>query len=137
MYDDGTNFIVIPLDEDAETLKKDENEYGLIDPLGNYYPAEWGNHTAIAYRIISSKPMLDAEYEKIFQESKNYMSGLDFLVWKKNWILLHNPGLGLAYPTINFDGRVTRHQRDFLYSYYMIRDEEDWADYYFDKFKYE
>ena len=50
----------------------------------------------------------------------------DWLV-ERGWVLLHNPGMGIATPTKNPAREFTKAQKEFLYDYYMERNRENEA----------
>ena len=45
----------------------------------------------------------------------------DFLTEDKGWVLLHNPGKGIAKVTKSDTKPLTKAQREFLFGYYIDR----------------
>lgn len=95
-----------------------EDDYGWLEPNGSFHPVEWGQHQEWADSWMKDN-LTEDEYLEIDCKS---MSG-DCLT-KKGWILLHNPAQGIAIITKSDECRVTKAQKEFLYSYYTERDCE-------------
>lgn len=102
---------------------KTENNYGWLSPKGEFIPIDWGQHQEWASNYIKESEGLLKE----FKNSNFSNSSGDFLVDIKGWVLLHNPSQGVAKPLYRKDGKLTRKQKDFLYEYYIDRDEKDLA----------
>lgn len=98
----------------------EEDDYGWLEPNGNFHPVEWGAHQEFAYNWLEENlSENDAAYEEIIEDYDLYKAG-DYLM-KRGWVLLHNPGLGVAFPTADTLHRYTKAQKDFLYDYYIKR----------------
>ena len=115
--------------EDFEKDKKEELEpiieekleqygYGFVEPSGKFIESDFGTHTEKAYEIIKEKKFND-EYKEAKKKNENYLSPVDFLVYTKKYVLLHNPIMGGLGDTIAQEpNRLTKAQREFLFDYY-------------------
>ena len=45
----------------------------------------------------------------------------------KAWVLLHNPGMGVAFITPEEGVRLTKAQKEFLFGYFTDRSKDDLA----------
>lgn len=95
-------------------------EYGFISPAGKFFPGDFATHSEVANKIISKN-----KWEREFYGSP-FNSSSDFLCYKKNYILLHNPRNPLADSINNVivTGELeyaTQHQADFLFDYFNKR----------------
>ena len=98
--------------EESEKSKsekpKAEEKYGWLSPTGKFIEGDWGEHSAMAYKIQK-----DYKYT-----SEEYNEPSDMLVYEKNWALIHNPSQHeIPQVTCNFE-RLTKKQKEFLYNYY-------------------
>lgn len=119
-------------------LKADkfEDNYGFVKPDGTFIPVEWCNHLEYGEQAVKENGWED-EFNK-WQlgdiHSNHTYNGLcaetDFIVYEKGWILLHSPAQGIAIPTYNETKGMTKAQRDFLFDYYIKRNEETLANKY-------
>lgn len=105
-------------EDDRENIPK--IEYGFISPSGKFFPGDFGEHSKIANKIISKNKWKEEFYSSPFNSSP------DFLCYKKNYILLHNPRNPLADSIDNVivTGNLeyaTQHQADFLFDYFNKR----------------
>lgn len=94
-----------------------EIKYGLLSPSGIFYEEEWGKHSELAYKIIKENNWIDEYYS---QDDKNnrHFNFSDFLVYDKNYVLIHNPYL--LGNDINVEhNNFTKKQLNFLYDYFM------------------
>lgn len=101
-------------------LKQDKLEreghtenYGWLDPQGNFYPVEFAEHQRWAWEKLKELGLIKRG------EFNSGRSG-DALV-ERGWALLHNPGMGVAYVTASETKPLTKAQREFLYGYYADR----------------
>ena len=87
-------------------------DYGFISPTGDFSIEEWGEHENLAHRIIKEK---NWENEWDIHET-----GVDFLIYKKHYVLIHAPnGVDIE---VTYNGtRLAKKQREFLYDYFMNR----------------
>lgn len=94
-----------------------DDNYGFVEPDGTFHPAPWGTHQEAALKILKERGWRDE-----FHEWDN-LSDLpsDFLIEVKGWILLHNPGMGVAYISRRETNRLTKAQSEFLYDYFTKR----------------
>ncbi len=104
--------------------KHTTEDYGWLSPDGRFFGVEWGDHQNWAQEYIEKYfPELTDDPE-IDMQTKMMSPGLigagDWLV-EHGWVLLHNPMQGLAYPTSNPARKMTKQQKEFLYTYYIER----------------
>lgn len=110
-------------DKVEETVDDTEDaviELGWLSPAGEFVACGWGNHEEAAYDIVT-RYKLDNEYQQFRTELPTEVLALyrDFLVSKKNWVLLDNPeGFGRISSVGNMH-RLTKRQKEFLYDYYI------------------
>lgn len=88
--------------------------YGWVDPKGQFYPIEWGDHQKWAYDKSVELGYVD------FEKPIDLYNGGDALV-EHGWILLHNPSQGIPQITQSQIKRMTNVQKDFLYKYFIDR----------------
>ena len=70
-----------------------------------------GEHENLAHRIIEEK-----NWEN---EWDIHGTGVDFLVYKKHYVLIHAPnGVDI---NVTYNGNLTKKQKEFLYDYFMNR----------------
>lgn len=96
-----------------------KNNYGWLDPAGNFYPVDWSEHTAWAAKYINTH----FDESEISNEDSLYPT--DALV-DRGWVLLHNPGKGLPKATKPI--KITKKQADFLYEFFTERNMKKEAD---------
>lgn len=103
------------------------DNYGWLAPDGSFTPVEWGEHQGWAFRKAKELGYVTT--------ARDFSKGGDILT-EHGWVLLHNPGLGIATVTRNEGRRLTKAQREFLFDYYTDRGlndmakeylEEDWT----------
>lgn len=135
------------LDSFIKASKFDDN-YGWLDPQGNFYPVEFAEHQSWAYDSIRYKvyeehkdeglpkytrhsEIIDlSHYQEEFlkwrEESGIRGTGIDkagdFLA-NKGWILVHSPNSGIPYLSDLEIIRMTKAQKEFMYDYYTNRNE--------------
>jgi hypothetical protein len=95
------------------------DDYGFLRPDGKFFEVEWGSHDSWA------RSYLEKHYPNVstFPYDEGYYPG-DFLV-KKGWLLLHNPCRGCVRLFDLDISSATQKQKEFLYDYFMERDEVD------------
>lgn len=113
------------------TKMNTKDDYGWLDPQGNFYPVEWGDHQKWADEWLRTN-LSKEEYDKTECRYRLYNSG-DVLC-DRGWILLHNPAQGIADITESENHRRTKAQKEFLYDYYMERECENKANEIWDNF---
>lgn len=94
------------------------DNYGWLAPDGTFMPVEWGEHQGWAFEKAKELGYVTAAID--------YSRGGDILV-EHGWVLLHNPGLGIAIVTRDENKRLTKPQREFLFNYYTDRGLPDQA----------
>ena len=103
-----------------------EDNYGWLEPNGEFHPVEFAEHQGWAGQYIREKrPDLEKEFRD-WGKGVPFNSAGDFLV-SKGWVLLHNPGMGVAFVTPEEGARPTKAQREFLFGYYTDRGRHDMA----------
>ena len=102
-----------------------EDDYGWLEPNGSFHPVEWGQHQEWAQSYIEEHfpEITEDEVDMQVKCGVGLIGAGDWLV-ERGWILLHNPAQGIAIVTRNDKCRVTKAQKEFLYSYYTERDCE-------------
>lgn len=109
----GNNLVDDYIQQKVIEHKFDDN-YGWLDPKGEFHPVEFGYHQAWAYQTA-----LEMGY---INEEDSWMTGDDGdILVERGWALLHNPSMGVAYVTRNKVKPLTKAQREFLFDYYTER----------------
>lgn len=98
-------------------------DYGWLSPTGRFYAVPWGEHQDWAMKHIREIGV----YETLSMKERICADGLGDALLNRGWVLLHNPRHGLAHPTKKPEQRYTKAQMDFLYDYYMEREEKEEA----------
>lgn len=114
-------------DQKREQLKEFwPDEYGWLDPNGQFYPVAWAQHQEWAQEYIEKNYGLEEFYRFMskFDKATAHATGYagDFLVFSKNWVLLHSPHQGLAQMTRRETRPLAKAQKEFLYDYFLLRD---------------
>lgn len=115
---DATGETIFP-DDDAteilESLRQTDEEYGWLSPTGEFTPVEFRNHEQFAITYLREHMAL----EDMPAIMKKYHSSMtDWLIYERNFVLLHNPSLGPAILTRNETRPLTKTQKDFLFDYF-------------------
>lgn len=102
------------------------DEYGWLDPNGRFYPVAWAHHQEWAQEYIEKNYSHEEFYRFMsrLDRTNAHATGCagDFLVFSKDWILLHSPHQGLAQMTHSEMRPFTKAQKEFLYDYFLLRD---------------
>lgn len=115
--------------EEVEEIRE-EDEYGFVTPDGTFIGSAWGTHEGSALDIVKEKNLTD-RYHKYQDEIHKFAPARDFLINELKYILIHNPSrLGRTQVQIGPQNSLTKAQKDFLYDYFIKRDENGRADYY-------
>ena len=101
------------------------DNYGWIDPAGNFYPVEFAEHQSWAHKKVVELGLVGEDADSWVDRNGNthyLQTGVegDILV-DRGWALLHNPGKGVAFVTSSDEKPLTKAQREFLYGYYSDR----------------
>lgn len=74
------------------------SEYGMIAPDGTWYPCEFGEHAALAGRIIMQNRIhLNLSDKEVLDMANDWSGkGLDYL-YRRGWIAVRNPSLGKTF----------------------------------------
>ena len=102
--------------------EKHKDNYGWLEPDGTFHPVPWCDHQEFASEVIRERGWWD-EFDRWDDDTSIYCNG-DFLTRVKGWVLLHNPGRGVAFVTRDEGKRLTKAQREFLFNYYFDRGEK-------------
>lgn len=94
------------------------SEYGLISPDGKWYNCEFGEHAAIASRIVREK---QEEFHLTDSQMLDMVCGcdgeaLDYL-YRRGWIVVHNPSLGKPFLDMDETKRATNAQMNVVSDY--------------------
>lgn len=98
--------------------EKHKDNYGWLEPDGTFHPVPWCDHQEFALKVIRERGW-EEEFDFFDTISSTYTG--DFLATKKGWVLLHNPGRGVAYVTRDECRYLTKAQREFLFNYFFDR----------------
>lgn len=106
-------------DDDAtdimESFRRTDENYGWLSPTGEFVPVEFGNHERFAITYMRDH----VKFEDTPAIMKKYHSSMtDWLIYEKNFVLLHNPSMGPAVLTRNEARPLTKAQKDFLFDYF-------------------
>ena len=102
-----------------------DDDYGWLEPDGTYHPVEWAHHQNWARHYLKEQ-----NHSLMLDSMTRGCAPGDLLV-EQGWVLLHNPGQGLARPTYNTARGLTKKQKEFLFDYYVKRKKETLANEYF------
>lgn len=116
--------------EQVKIEEKYEDNYGWLEPDGTFHAVEWGRHDGWAADAIKARGWMD-EYAR--SEFGGLYGRGDFLVGIKGWVLIHNPGLGVAQVTKSDTRPLTKAQREFLFDYYTDRGKNEIAQKYLEE----
>lgn len=113
--------------EAVESGGEAPEDYGWLDPQGNFYPVEWGMHAQWANDWLEEHHMLYRDRPDIYVKKnadssiEHVLSSGDVLVYSLGWVLLDNPWQGIARATSDPSRELTKAQKEFLYGYYVER----------------
>lgn len=99
--------------DQQEIEKKFDDNYGWLEPNGTFHPVEFAEHQNWAWKKLK-------ELGVVKKNEPNFGRSGDALV-ERGWVLLHNPGMGIAYVTSSDTKSLTKAQREFLFGYYTDR----------------
>lgn len=113
----------LDVQDTLEHMKTADNksDYGWLSPTGEFFPGEFGAHVADAMNL--AKKFYPSEYNETSTRA-------DDILYRHNWILMHNPMYGTAIPNHAPEARITKKQKDFVYQYYIDREKPGLADRY-------
>lgn len=132
IFDDVEAVPLIPgltsqLDSFLERMSGPETtteDYGWLEPSGKFHEVPFGEHQGWAWQ--------KARELGFSGEAFDAGRGGDVLL-DRGWVLLDNPGMGLARPTISETRPLTKAQREFLFDYYTERNRDDLAQKYLEE----
>lgn len=93
-------------------------DYGWLEPSGKFHEVPFGEHQGWAWQKALELGFSGEAFDRGL--------GGDVLL-EHGWVLLDNPGMGLARPTISESKSLTKAQREFLFDYYTERGKHDLA----------
>lgn len=102
-----------------------KDNYGWLDPMGNFYPVKFADHQSWAWKKAK-------ELGFVKRGELNTGRSGDLLI-DHGWALLHNPGLGVAFVTSSETKPLTKAQKEFLFGYYADRDLWEKAEQYLEE----
>ena len=121
------------LDDFLERMADEEEhttaDYGWLEPNGKFHEVDWGNHQDWANNYVNKNfpdEVMNTDLDIQRKCDVGLFGAADWLV-ERGWVLLHNPGMGIATPTKNPAREFTKAQKEFLYDYYMERNRENEA----------
>ena len=111
--------------QDAIEREGHTDNYGWLDPAGNFYPVEFAEHQSWAHEKVLELGWTSKDVNTWVDKSGNTRCAWtgeegDILI-DHGWVLLHNPGKGIAFVTSSPMKPLTKAQREFLYRYYSDR----------------
>ena len=126
IFDDVESVPLIPgltsqLDSFLERMRGPETtteDYGWLEPSGKFHEVPFGGHQGWSW-----KKALELGFSG---EAFDRGLGGDVLL-EHGWVLLDNPSMGIAKPTISDTRPMTKAQREFLFDYYTERDHPELA----------
>lgn len=93
-------------------------EYGLIAPDGPWYACEFGEHAALAGRIIMrNREAFGLSDHEVLNMAYDWSGkGLDFL-YKRGWIAIRNPSMGNTFLDMDETKTATKAQVNTIFDY--------------------
>lgn len=93
-------------------------EYGLIAPDGTWYACEFGEHAALAGRIIMrNREAFGLSDHEVLNMAYDWSGkGLDFL-YKRGWIAIRNPSMGNTFLDMDETKTATKAQVNTIFDY--------------------
>ena len=118
------------MEQDAIEKAGFTDNYGWLEPNGTFHPVDYADHQEFARKTAEERGWI-REFAKT-EYGGIYAIG-DFLVEDKGWVLLHNPGRGIARAEVSEKKPLTKAQKDFLFGYYADRGKHDLAQKYLEE----
>ena len=117
--------------EQQEIEDKYDDNYGWLEPNGTFHPVEFAEHQSWAREKVIELGWIGEDRDSWVDADGNthyFCLGNegDILV-EHGWVLLHNPGRGIAFVTSSDEKPLTKAQREFLFGYYTDRGQDDLA----------
>lgn len=99
-------------------IKHSLTEYGLIAPDGTWYACEFGEHAALAGRIIMrNREAFGLSDHEVLNMAYDWSGkGLDFL-YKRGWIAIRNPSMGKTFLDMDETRTATKAQVNTIFDY--------------------
>lgn len=129
---DDKDYADIVFDGIEESLRHDSIEYkveavqhepevkanGLIAPDGTWYACEFGEHAALAGRIIMrNRETFGLSDHEVLNMAYDWSGkGLDFL-YKRGWIAIRNPSMGNTFLDMDETKTATKAQVNTIFDY--------------------
>ena len=109
------------------------DNYGWLEPNGNFHPVDYANHQEWALDELLRRGWHDEYVKWDDTTTRTLTTAGDFLTNVKGWVLLHNPGRGIARAEVSETRALTKAQKDFLFGYYADRGKHDLAQKYLEE----
>lgn len=106
---DYENGILPGADTETKKPKKESQPFGWLSPTGEFFEGDWGEHDAVARKIIQNKKM---EYNLLNHTARDFLSEV------KGYCLIHNPS-GTGGYIVSHVKPLTKKQKEFLYGYFV------------------
>lgn len=103
--------------------EKHKDNYGWLEPDGTFHPVPWCEHQEWATEALRERGWW---HDFRHWDNIRDLPG-DYLTQVKGWVLLHNPGRGVAYVSRSESKRLTKAQKEFLFDYFYKRGLRDKA----------
>ena len=105
---------------DIKPNEAEIKEFGWLSPTGEFTESPFGTHEESAEQICERKGFTDEYWKWVKESGDNEIGHLmrDFLSEVKGYCLIHNPSGYAGYIVTNMKA-LTKHQKDFLYNYFM------------------
>ena len=106
--------------KEQEQQKTETKEFGWLSPTGVFTESPFGTHEESAEQICERKGFTDEYWKWVKESGDNEIGHLmrDFLSEVKGYCLIHNPSGYAGYIVTNMKA-LTKHQKNFLYNYFM------------------
>lgn len=104
--------------KDLIPIQHQLTEYGLIAPDGTWYACEFGEHAALAGRIIMrNRETFGLSDHEVLNMAYDWSGkGLDFL-YKRGWIAIRNPSMGNTFLDMDETKTATKAQVNTIFDY--------------------
>lgn len=121
------------MQNEKEQSSIEPKEFGWLSPMGVFTKSPFGTHEESAERICEEKGFIDEYWEWVKENRGNEIGHLmrDFLSQVKGYCLIHNPSGYVGYIVTNMKP-LTKHQKEFLYNYFMDMGDNFKAEQYLD-----
>ena len=101
--------------QEKKPPKKASQPFGWLSPSGDFTEAGFADHEEVAQKLIRMR-CFQTEYKE--QNASEFVTGRDFLVDVKGYVLIHNPCGDGGY-NVSHTKPLTKKQNEFLFGYFM------------------